>query len=646
MYSIKQYDIKFFYYYSLDNQLSKLFYNSFIPDNFFSYDWHNFDLSDSKIEDITCFTFINNPSFINYLSLIRNFGITHIFTNVYNENYSQLQNNHKIYIIYVPHSSDFDIYNFIIDYYQQINIITSFYISQSNNTFVNQRNYEIKKCLLNNLKSPLVKKIHLFVDNTFSFNELNLLIEQNIFKSKINIISSNFGQPKYSDLFTFCKNNLDCSQICMIINSDIYIHHFNISLIYNLNSNLIYSLTRFEYDMSYPLIFSYFGSHDTFIFKNNINFDFIQYLDYYQNVWGSELTTMFHINKNNIKILNPAYQLQTIHFHKSELRNNDRLTLDEKYYFFSEPILINNNYDNIKLINVVLHLIIKNFNNYKLTDHFDYLLLFNHILPKTKKCHFYISNSNQSTDICFHNFNTAKFTSKTINSKFNIIVSNSNNQDFINYSKKFKNLLNPNIHTVFINNIQNLKIQPDNSIFIPLNYIYINNFHKYFNNIHLSNIKSDFCLCLDSDLSNNNFKNLLNSINSYKNITFINNKSFDIYYSNSYIHYFNSFKFIIFFDTNNLIKYSSLSLLSHSIPICLNNSSLSSFFNPNSFLFIPSDLSTNNINLFVNNIKDIDNNNSLYNSFLNHIHPNNLSDLSELSNYKKLITNSFYSKFN
>jgi hypothetical protein len=190
MYFTKQYDIKFLYYYSLNDELTKLFYNSYIPDNFFSYDWNNYDLSDSKIEDITCFTFINNSSFINNLSIIKNFGITHIFTNVFNDNYLNLQNNHKIHIIYIPHIIISDIYHFIITYYQQINIITSFYILKPINQITDERNYEIKKCLLNNLKSPLVKKIHLFVDNNYSLIHLNLLIEQNIYKSKINIIIS------------------------------------------------------------------------------------------------------------------------------------------------------------------------------------------------------------------------------------------------------------------------------------------------------------------------------------------------------------------------------------------------------------------------------------------------------------------------
>jgi hypothetical protein len=428
----------------------------------------------------------------------------------------------------------------------------------------------------------------------------------------------------------------------MITNSDIYIHHFNISLLYNLNPKLIYSLTRFEHDMSYLMILFKFGSHDTFIFKNNINYDFVKYLDYYQNVWGSELTTMFYIHKNNIEILNPPYQLQTIHLHKSELRNNNRKILPINNYYFSTQIIIYSVYDNIKLINLKLNNLIKNSTNYKLNDCFNIFLLFNYVLPKTKKNHFFSNvSNNQNSHIGIHNFNTAKFSSKTISSQFNIIVSNSNNSDYNNYSYKFKNLLNPNIHSVFSDNINNLFLHP-NSISIPLNYIYISNFHKYINNFPLTNNKSNFCLCLNynlPDVSNNNIHNLINSLHSYKNITFINDKSFEaIYNINSYIHYLNSFKFIIFFDNSNSINYLSNILISQSIPICFNHSSISQFFNPNSILFIPPDLSTHNINILLNKIINIDNDTSLYNSFFNLTHPTN-----NLPNYQETLANLFYS---
>ena len=144
-----------------------------------------------------------------------------------------------------------------------INILTSFYIAHFNSNNNSQRNDELKQCLNNNLNNNLIEKIHLYIDDNEALEYIKSLNN-----SKINIIKVGF-KPLYSDFFSYALNNLQ-NKICMITNSDIYLDECDTKLLNKLDNNTVYSLTRYEYDMSSPLIDKYEGSHDCFIFKSPI----------------------------------------------------------------------------------------------------------------------------------------------------------------------------------------------------------------------------------------------------------------------------------------------------------------------------------------------------------------------------------------
>jgi hypothetical protein len=214
-----------------------------------------------------------------------------------------------------------------------INIITSFYISKFNSELNNDRNNELRECLHKNINNPIIKKIHLYIDDNEALEYIN-----NIQSNKINIIEVG-KKPLYSDLFSYGINNLK-DEFCMVTNSDIYIKEFDLDILNKLNNNVIFSLTRYEYDMSCPLIMKYQGSHDCFIFKSPINDSFINNIKHVQHVWGSENVVLYELLKANLTIFNPCYQLKIVHLHKSDLREINRPRINYQRSHIVSPCLL------------------------------------------------------------------------------------------------------------------------------------------------------------------------------------------------------------------------------------------------------------------------------------------------------------------
>jgi len=200
-----------------------------------------------------------------------------------------------------------------------IHLITSFYQSNKKDDIYIKRNIELLDSLKKNIKSDLITKIHLYVDTD---NDLDIIkgLKNN---EKIYIIEIGH-QPLYSDFFEYASNNLK-NEICMISNSDIYLYECNIDCLNRLDNN-IFALTRYEYDMSSPLIDKYEGSHDSFIFRSplNINLDNIRHV---QNVWGSENSVIDNLFDHGYQVFNPCYQIKIVHLHESQLRNEDRIRI-------------------------------------------------------------------------------------------------------------------------------------------------------------------------------------------------------------------------------------------------------------------------------------------------------------------------------
>ena len=201
-----------------------------------------------------------------------------------------------------------------------INIISTFYVSKYSSNLDSLRTKELETSLINNISSPFVEKIHLFVDDNDSLIRLNELTNNS---DKIVIIAVGI-KPKYSNFFNYIINNLN-DKICMITNSDIYLFECNLNLIDRLkNEKICYALSRYEYDMSCYQIDNYGGSHDCYIFNSKfINGKIInQHTDFYQNFPGIETHIIKNFCDNNFQVFNPCKQVKIVHLHKTQLRNH------------------------------------------------------------------------------------------------------------------------------------------------------------------------------------------------------------------------------------------------------------------------------------------------------------------------------------
>jgi len=200
-----------------------------------------------------------------------------------------------------------------------INIVSTFYITKYSSPLDNLRSKEIESCLLKNLVSPLIEKMHLFVDDDDALNRLNVLSNNS---DKIIIIEVG-KKPLYSDMFKYILNNLK-DKICMIINADIYLLECEEFLIEKIKKEKIcYALTRHEHDLSKPLIDTFGGSHDAYIFnstyidENIIN----KHTNFYQNVPGIESHIIKNFCDSGLVVCNPCHQIKIVHLHQTQLHN-------------------------------------------------------------------------------------------------------------------------------------------------------------------------------------------------------------------------------------------------------------------------------------------------------------------------------------
>jgi hypothetical protein len=199
-----------------------------------------------------------------------------------------------------------------------INIISTFYISKYSSNLDNLRSKEIEACLINNIASSFVEKIHLFVDDDDALTRLKELTNNS---EKVLVIGLG-KKPKYNDFFKYILDNLN-DKICMITNSDIYLFECDVILIERLkNEKICYALTRYEYDMSHPLITNYAGSHDCYIFNSKFIDEKIinEHTNFYQNFPGIETHIIKNFCDNGFKVYNPCKQIKIVHLHKTRLR--------------------------------------------------------------------------------------------------------------------------------------------------------------------------------------------------------------------------------------------------------------------------------------------------------------------------------------
>jgi hypothetical protein len=197
-------------------------------------------------------------------------------------------------------------------------LITTYYVSSNED-----RNNEIKKCLLMNIENKNIDKIYLLNNQNFdlSFIKDKTLInkvEQIIISLDDNYILN------YKDAIMFINNKLK-NKICILSNSDIY---FDDSLSMINPKNIIgnfYALLRYDEDQNgIKQIFTRFNkprndSQDCWIFKSPLKID-LSKIDFTFRTLGCDSLFAKYVYDTGLKVSNPSYDIITVHVHNTDFR--------------------------------------------------------------------------------------------------------------------------------------------------------------------------------------------------------------------------------------------------------------------------------------------------------------------------------------
>ena len=208
----------------------------------------------------------------------------------------------------------------------KINAITSFYISSNK-----IRAREIMESLGKNIKQSIINRIHLFLDKKEDLEYILQHYRPYLENGKVKIVRIGL-QPTYTDFLHYVNDYLN-GELCMVMNSDIWLHSISDMRLLENMENRLYGLTRHEGTMEAPLIDHYnsskgfIGSQDAFIFKSPVASEVITKLNFPQNVWGSDNVLLREFKNHGYQLYNPCRQIVIIHEHASGERGENRQRL-------------------------------------------------------------------------------------------------------------------------------------------------------------------------------------------------------------------------------------------------------------------------------------------------------------------------------
>lgn len=194
-------------------------------------------------------------------------------------------------------------------------LVTSYYETKSL-----ERQEEINQCLINNNRNKYIEKIYLLNNDIF---ELDFIKD----KSKINQIIIDNNKINFKDSIDFINKYLE-NETIILANSDIY---FNDSLDkikeFDL-SNKVLCLLRYDLMENNEIeIFRHFGeprsdSQDSWIFNSPLNVK-LDKVDFNFGVPGCDNIFASELYNSNYELLNPSYDIISIHMHNSNEREDN-----------------------------------------------------------------------------------------------------------------------------------------------------------------------------------------------------------------------------------------------------------------------------------------------------------------------------------
>ncbi len=307
-------------------------------------------------------------------------------------------------------------------------------------------------------------------------------------------------------------------------------------------------------------------------------------------------------------------------------------------YYNSEEIILNDK----DIINIYFYsyLYLPINNETKRCNFINIHQFINYFFPNKLK--FRIVNNIDRADIVINDIYNYSYN----NNKINMLICVENleywklkfKSDYKHFTK-YGHYGNNNMNLYLYNDIYNI-YKTDDILAIPMRYIYINYLIKNYNNVK-PNINTQFkdkkfCLMINKSKLNSeidNISKLLSSIGTVDNISlyndYINNTS--CYHSVELLNVFNKYKFIICFENSYSDGYITEKifncLFAKTIPLYKGSKKIGDNINKNCFIDI-NDFSNDEL---LNKIKIINNDENIYNSYINN---NKISDLYNDENYE------------
>lgn len=212
-----------------------------------------------------------------------------------------------------------------------------------------RRQGEINKCFIHNIQHPDIEYVHVLCENEETAKYYSGLAANSIQKMKFVVMGH---QPTYKEFLEYISRSIPEGEAVCIMNSDVYFATENLQsfLDRHLLSKRIFGLTRHEYTTddvhsvcnkdTCPLVYIHRGSHDAFIFRTPIPSSIdLESINHPQNVFGAENIFLHAWNKAGHQVLNPCYEIVTVHVHKDRVYFKDypRINVGREYFCDQEP---------------------------------------------------------------------------------------------------------------------------------------------------------------------------------------------------------------------------------------------------------------------------------------------------------------------
>ena len=216
-------------------------------------------------------------------------------------------------------------------------LITTYYISSHE-----ERNKEIKECLIKNYQNKYIEKIYLLNDDIYNINFINY--KQNKIVQYIISYEKNY-KLKYNDAIKFINEKLQ-NKICILSNTDIYFDHTLSKINNKIIHNSCFALLRYDFDLdSNKKIFSRFDiprddSQDCWIFRSPLNVD-LDKLNFSFGTLGCDSLFAYHISNSGLKLSNPSLDIISLHVHNTEFRTNNSDDRIHGKYCLIKPCYLN-----------------------------------------------------------------------------------------------------------------------------------------------------------------------------------------------------------------------------------------------------------------------------------------------------------------